>query len=158
MRPGRSAEAGSKEAGGKEARKRGRLPYGALISLFLLCVSAVATWGQSATPLWHGVLRNAGGAPIPGAIVRLAVGRVQAQAVTDSDGRFQLASPAGEYRLTVETGDRKIRYAGAIHVTAASPAVLLTLSGRGELTVAALEADQTTGGENFRAKPSASCR
>ena len=95
------------------------------------------------------MLRNAAGAPIPGAIVRLVGGRVQVEGVTDSDGRFQLALPAGEYRLTVETGDRKIKYAGAIYVTAASLAVLLTLSGRGELTVAALEADQTTGGEKL---------
>ncbi len=149
MRFGSSAEAGSKEAGGKGARKRGRLPYAALILLFLLCVSAVPGWGQSATPLWHGVLRNAAGAPIPGAIVRLAGVHVQIEAVTDSDGRFRLAVPAGEYRLTVQTSDRKIKYAGAIYVTAASPAMALTLSGRGELTVAALEADQTTGGEKL---------
>jgi hypothetical protein len=149
LRSGSSAEAGSKETGGKEARKRGRLPYGALILFFLLCVSSIASWGQSATPLWRGVLRNAAGAPVSGAIVRLAGAGGQIEGVTESDGHFQLALPAGEYRLTVQTSDRKIKFAGAIHVTAASPPVLLTLSGRGELTVAALEADQTTGGEKL---------
>jgi hypothetical protein len=126
-----------------------RLPCAALISLFLFSISSIASWGQSSTPLWHGVLRNEAGAPIHGAIVRLAGGQGQIEAVTDSDGRFQLALPAGEYRLTLQASNHKIKYAEPIHVTGASPAMLLTLSGRGELTVAVLDANQTTGGEEL---------
>jgi len=125
-----------------------RLPYAALISLFILCVSAIMSWGQS-NPLWHGVVRDPAGAPVPGAIVRLASARNQTEAVTDSDGRFQLALPVGKYRLTLQTGNRKIEYARPISVTGTSTAVVLTLSGGDELTVAVLAAGQATRGEEL---------
>ena len=49
----------------------------------------------------------------------------------------------------MQANHRKIKYAEPIYITVASPAMVLTLSGRGELTMAALEADQTTGGEKL---------
>jgi hypothetical protein len=121
-----------------------------LISLFVLCILSIPSWGQSATPLWHGMLRNEAGVSIPGATVRVASARSEAEAVTDSDGRFQLAVPAGKYRLTLHIGNRTIEYAEPIYVRDNnSPAVVLTLSGRDELTVAAIKTDQAAGGEEL---------
>jgi len=45
----------------------------------------------------------------------------------------------GAYRLTVVADGHTIDYAQPIDLAPASPTVLLTLSGRGELTVAALK-------------------
>ena len=126
-----------------------RTPHITLILLLVLFISSIPSWCQSATPLWHGTLRNAAGESIPGAIVRVASARNQAEAVTDSNGRFQLALPAGKYRLTLQAGNRKIQYPQPVDVTDANPAVVLTLSSHGELTLAVLETDQSTGGEQL---------
>jgi len=112
---------------------------------------AMATWAQPpAQSVWQGVLRNAGGAPIPGAKIRLAANGAQADAVTGAEGQFKLtALPVGAYRLTVEAKGRAISYAQPIDLAAAAPAALLTLSGRGELTVGVLKGQTATGGEEL---------
>jgi hypothetical protein len=105
---------------------------------------------QSAQPVWQGVLRNAGGAPIAAAIVWLTGNGAKARAVTGADGRFQLPPlQPGQYRLTVEANSRKVEYAQPIDLVPSGPAVALTLSGRGELTLAALKAQAATGGEEL---------
>jgi hypothetical protein len=96
------------------------------------------------------VLRNAGGAPIAAAIVWLTGNGAKARAVTGADGRFQLPPlQPGQYRLTVEANSRKVEYAQPIDLVPSGPAVALTLSGRGELTLAALKAQAATGGEEL---------
>jgi hypothetical protein len=122
-----------------------------MLGLTVLLLSAVAGWAQQAAqPVWQGVLRNAAGAPIPAATVRLAASGAQAQAVTGADGHFQLQPLAeGRYKLAVETEGRTIDYAQPIELAAAPPAVVLTLSGRGELTVAVLQGQTATGGEEL---------
>ncbi len=102
--------------------------------------------------IWQGVLRNAGGAPIPGAKITLAGSGGQAETATGSAGQFQLAAlPAGQYRLTVETNGTKVEYLQPIELAAANAAVALTLSGRGELTVTTLQdkSQTATGGEQL---------
>jgi hypothetical protein len=120
----------------------------ALSAPFLLATEA---WPQQAAqPVWQGVLRNAGGAPISAAKVRLAGNGAQAEAVTGSDGRFRLAAlPRGQYRLTVKTDGRTFDYALPIDLAPAAYAVVLTLSSRGELTVALLKNQSATGGEQL---------
>jgi hypothetical protein len=120
-----------------------------LLAVFLFC--APGAWAQQPAPaVWQGVLRNAAGAPIPAATVRLASNGASAQAVTGADGQFKLAAlPAGQYKLTVEANGRKAEYAQAIDLTPAASAVLLTLSVRGELTVTALKGQTATGGEDL---------
>ena len=117
-----------------------------------VCFSGIAAWGQS-PPVWQGILRNSAGEPLGGAIVRLAGPGGQAESVTSTNGRFQLSLPAGKYRLTVRAGHRTIDYAQLIDLAADNPAVVLTLSDRGELTLAIPQADQktgqTTGGEQL---------
>ncbi len=126
-----------------------------LLSSLAICALALGTAAgsaqQLAPPSWQGAVRSAGGAPIAAAKVRLATKKASAEAATDSAGRFQLAAlPAGQYRLSVEVGGKKIEYSQAIEVAAGAPAVLLTLSARGELTVSALkEQPVATGGEEL---------
>jgi hypothetical protein len=121
------------------------------LALGVLVLLAVAAWAQPAEqPVWQGVLRNAGGAPIAGAKIRLAANGAQAGAVTGTDGQFKLtALPLGSYRLTLEADGRTIDYPQPIDLATATPAVLLTLSGRGELTVAVLKGQAATGGEEL---------
>jgi hypothetical protein len=112
---------------------------------------AAAAWGQQAAqPVWQGVLRNAGGAPIGAAKIRLAGKGAAAQAITGADGQFRLtALPAGQYRLTVEANNRKTEYAQPIDLAPGAAAVALTFSVRGELTVQALKSQTGTGGEEL---------
>jgi hypothetical protein len=116
-----------------------------------LFFSAAARAQQPPTPAaWQGVLRDPGGAPIPFAKIRLTSGASHAEARTAADGEFHLAPlPAGAYRLTVESSGHTVDDAQAIDLTPAAPAVVLTLSGRGELTVALLKGPAATGGEQL---------
>ncbi|MGA3069707.1 MAG: TonB-dependent receptor [Terracidiphilus sp.] len=96
------------------------------------------------------MLRNPAATPIPAAKIRLDGNGVAAEAATGTDGKFQLAAlPAGQYLLTVETDRRKIDCAQPIDLAPAAPPVALTLSARGELTVAVLTGPTATGGEEL---------
>ena len=119
--------------------------------LSVLVFSTVGAWAQTTVqPAWQGVLRNPAGAPIPDARIRLASSTAKAEAVSKADGQFRLpALPAGQYRLVVESKGRKFDYPQPIDLNAAASEVLLTLSNRGELTVAALKSQAATGGEEL---------
>ena len=119
-----------------------------LLLLLVLLISPSGAWAQATVqPSWQGVLRNPAGAPIPAARVRLASAAAKAEAVTGADGRFRFSAlPAGQYRLSVESNGRSFDYAQPIDLDASAPAVVLTLSNRGELTVAALKSQTATGG------------
>jgi hypothetical protein len=128
-------------------------------SIFVLIIAAwlltvAAAWAQpAALPVWQGILRNAAGAPISGATVRLAANAATAETVTAADGSFRLLNLApGQYRLSIESKGRRINYAQPIDLVASVagsgvPMVAITLSGRGELTVSILKAPEATGGE-----------
>ena len=119
----------------------------AVLVLFAACSQAQQAPAQ---PTWQGVLRNSGGAPISRATIRLAGDAGKASVVTGDDGHFQLAAPQpGQYRLTVEASGRNVEYALPIDLAAAAPAVALTLSDRGELSIAALPQTTATGGEQL---------
>jgi outer membrane receptor protein involved in Fe transport len=124
--------------------------FWALVFAGLLLAVAGAWAQQAAQPIWQGVLRNAAGAPIPAAKVRLVGNSATAEAATGANGQFRLAAlPAGQYRLIVEADGSKIEYAQPIDLAPAAPAVALTLSGRGELAVAVLKGQTATGGEEL---------
>ncbi len=122
-----------------------------ILSVVALLLPAVTVCSQQSTQcVWQGVLKNAASAPIAAAKVRLEGNGGKAEAVTGGSGSFQLSPlPQGQYRLTVETEGRKIDYAQSIDLAATAPAVALTLSGRGELTVASLQGQTSTGGEEL---------
>jgi len=122
--------------------------WSVLLAALLLVAGAGAQ--QPAQAVWQGVLRKAAGAPIAAAQVKLAGSGAAVEAVTGADGQFQLtALPPGSYRLTVQVNGGKVEYAQPIDVALASPAVALTLSGRGELTVALLKSQPATGGQEL---------
>jgi Carboxypeptidase regulatory-like domain len=103
--------------------------------------------GQS---VWHGVLRNAAGAPLAGAKIHLGAATAGGDAVTGADGKFALAIlPTGQYHLTVQSAGNSFDYAQPIDLIAAAPPVAITLSNRGELTVALLQGQAATGGEQL---------
>ncbi len=121
------------------------------ILLALLLVTALSAIAQQpAEPAFHGVLRNSAGAPIVGAKVQLTATSVHSEGVTGADGQFQLSPLApGEYHLTLEANGRKVEYAQPVELTAGAPAVALTLSDRGEVTLAVLKVQVSTGGEEL---------
>jgi hypothetical protein len=74
-------------------------------------------------------------------------GGSDAQARTTNDGSFSLSSlPAGQYKLSLVTEGRTITYAQTVDLAQAGPAVVVTLSDRGEVTVAAEQGTGATGG------------
>ena len=89
---------------------------------------------------WSGVLRNAGGAPIADARVKLTSGESKAEGRTGADGRFLLPLlPAGNYHLTVAAMGSTVECAQPVDLTANTPEALITpMSGRGELSGATL--------------------
>ncbi|MGA9461999.1 MAG: carboxypeptidase regulatory-like domain-containing protein [Terracidiphilus sp.] len=117
-----------------------------------LLVAGSADLAEQAQAMWEGILRNTAGAPIAGAKMALAAKGVKAEAVTGADGRFRLRTlPAGTYRLTIEANGSRTEYAQPIEVARAGPAMAITLSSRGEISVAVLpEKEKTaTGGEEL---------
>jgi hypothetical protein len=122
----------------------------------VLFLPGAARAQEPPTPaIWQGVLRDPGGAPIPTAKVRLTANgatasAATAEATTASDGQFHLTPlPAGPYRLTVESAGRTLEYPQPIDLNPAASPVVITLSGRGELTVALLKGPAATGGEQL---------
>jgi hypothetical protein len=103
-----------------------------------------------ASVAWQGTLRDATGAPIAHATVRLAHQASQAKAVTAADGSFRCAPlPPGLYQLSVLVKGRTIDYAQPIQLTAAASTVVLTLAAHDQLTFAALASSNATGGEQL---------
>ncbi|MGA8043256.1 MAG: carboxypeptidase regulatory-like domain-containing protein [Terracidiphilus sp.] len=123
-----------------------------IIALFVLLGAAAARAQQDDQVVWRGVLRDAGGAPIPAATVALKGSKAEAHVTTHEDGTFRFAplSP-GQYRLTVETQGKTIESAQAVELAAAMQSAVITLSGRNEITVTAMKgADEAaTGGEQL---------
>ena len=130
---------------------KGRERRSQRLILFAFFLFAVTLWSQpNAQPAWEGVLRDTAGAPVSDAKIRLNGRSVSVDATTSEDGHFRIGTlPAGQYHLTVETNGRKVEFAQPIDVSVASPAALLTLSSRGELTVGVLTGQAATGGEQL---------
>ncbi len=125
--------------------------YIGFVVLSAVLLATIEVWAQSASqPVWQGVLHNAAGAPIPAAKIKLAGSGAHSEAATTADGQFRLEPlPPGQYRLTVQANGGKVEYAQPIDLALAAPAVVLTLSGRGELTVALLKSQAATGGQEL---------
>jgi hypothetical protein len=134
---------------GSKTRREGKtFSFLALAALLLFTAKPQAQ--QPAQSVWQGVLRDAASAPIPEAKVRLAGKGAAAEAVTGTDGSFKLTPlPVGQYRLSVQAKGRRVNYAQPIDIEAAAPSVALTLSNRGELTVAVIQSQSATGGEEL---------
>src|ERR1017187_8175854 len=121
------------------------------LALGVLLLFTAGTWPQQpAQSTWQGVLRNAAAVPIVGAKVRLTGKGAAAEVLTGADGAFRLTPlPVGQYSLTVLAKGRRVNYTQPIALEPSTPTVALTLSDRGELTVALLQAQSATGGEEL---------
>ncbi|MGB6691449.1 MAG: carboxypeptidase regulatory-like domain-containing protein [Terracidiphilus sp.] len=123
---------------------------GLLAAWFFIFAALVQAQQTPSAAIWQGVLRDTAGAPIAEAKIRLTGNGARAEAVTGADGRFQLKVLAsGQYRLRVEARGRKVEYPVPVDLAAAAPPVAITLSSRGELSVAALQLNAATGGEQL---------
>jgi Carboxypeptidase regulatory-like domain len=126
------------------------LPQLAFLVILSCAAAAQQPAQQPAQQAWQGVLHNAAAAPIAGAKVRLTGSAAQAEAVTAADGQFHLAPlQPGAYRLTVEADSHTINYAQPIDLAPGPAPVVITLSSRGELSVAQSQGQAATGGEQL---------
>jgi len=119
---------------------------GPLLTLGLMFATAVFAQDQAGFD-WRGLLRDSSGAPIAAAKVKLT-GAVTAEANTGTDGSFTISAlRGGQYRLAIIAEAKTSAYAEAITLAADAPPVVITLSSRGEITVAAQQGTSGTGGE-----------
>ena len=100
-------------------------------------------------PVWQGIVRNAGGAPLAGAKVKLSGPAGSAEATAAADGQFHTKPlPTGSYRLTIVAQGRTIQYAQPVDVQAGMPQAAIEISNRGEISVSAFgQTGAATGGE-----------
>lgn len=120
--------------------------------LFLLLFAGLSgvLGAQDATVMakWEGMVRNAAGAPIPGATVQLTRNADVVEAKTGSDGRFGLKTIPGRYKLKVLVNGRALDYAQEVEIVPAGTPVQIAMSDRNELGVTALKNEAgATGGE-----------
>lgn len=130
----------------------GRLRKLGLLAIVAWLATSAALCQQQLQVAWEGVLRSSAGAPVAGAKIALAGSAARAEGVTGTDGHFRLTTlPAGSYRLTVEANGSTTQYPQPIELEPAGPSAVITLSGRGEITVAAQVAknQSATGGEEL---------
>ncbi len=98
------------------------------------------------------MLRDAVGAPIQAAQIRLVGGHGELVAATGAEGGFQFPNPApGGYQLVVVVNGVAHNYAGALDLKPDTPQILVTLDKQGAvaLAFAAPAAAKTTGGEQL---------
>lgn len=130
----------------------GRLRKIGFVAIVAWLATSAALCQQQPQAAWDGVLRSSAGAPVAGAKVELAGNGARAEGVTGIDGHFRLTTlPTGSYRLTVEANGSTTQYPQPIELEPAGPSAVITLSGRGEITVAAQVAknQSATGGEEL---------
>ena len=65
----------------------------------VLCISATLS---STDTVIHGVVTEAAGKPVRGAIVNATAGEVSVSRHSQSDGPYEISFPAGNYGLSVE--------------------------------------------------------
>jgi len=122
-----------------------------LSSLLLFLSLCITSWAQNSDQaFWKGVVQNAAGAPVSGVKVLLRGKDASAEATTSPDGRFQISNlHAGQYRLSVESNGKNAGYAQPLDLAVGSAAVVITVSDRGEVTVAAQKSGEqaASGGE-----------
>jgi hypothetical protein len=133
---------------------RGRVSHFRFLcfALLLVFLAAAVSAQETATVAWSGVLRDSAGAPIVGAKIELA-GKTKYKATTTADGRFAFpALTPGPYKLTIVDAMRTATLAQPVEITSASADVAVTLSLRGEITVAQQQASGATGGQSLSSK------
>jgi virginiamycin B lyase len=71
----------------------------AFVLCFVLCLAATLSAADSAI---HGVITDAAGKPVRGAIVKATAGNLSISGYSQNDGRYDLSVPAGTYDISVD--------------------------------------------------------
>jgi len=126
----------------------------ALIACTALAIPWLAAEDRPAGDPWKGTLRDAHGAAIAGAVVRVQSAGTKAAATTGSDGQFAFAPlPAGEYSVSVDYKGSTATCSGPVRLPGGASAAVLELSAQGVLSLlASTESREGTGGEQLSAK------
>jgi hypothetical protein len=125
-----------------------------LIVCAAMAVPILAAEDRLPADAWKGMLRDAHGAAIAGAVVRMQSGGTKAAATTRSDGQFVFATlPAGEYSVSVEYRGATVTCSQRVQLPDKGPTAVLELSAEGALSLLAGAASPSgTGGERLSAK------
>lgn len=117
----------------------------------LLALATFTNAQESKTTVFRGVLHDKTGAPIKGALVRIASNSSRAEASTDADGTFHLPMVVpGKYQLSIVFGSKTAVYNKPIEASGTSSAVMITLPKRGDLHLAPIiDKNSATGGEEL---------
>lgn len=110
---------------------------------------ATGMLAQNVESMWQGILHDSAGVPVHGAVVHLKGKSGNFNGTTGDDGHFRLEGiAAGQYQLSVEVNHQELSYAQPINIVTASPAVVITISGKEILSVNSPAEQRTaTGGE-----------
>jgi hypothetical protein len=128
------------------------------LCVLIVCVAAglpmLAGDGQVSGFTWTGTLRDAHGAAIGGATVRVQSAAKKAGATTGGDGRFAFAAlPDGEYAVSVEYKGSTATCATPLRLPGNGAEAVLELTAEGTLTLrAGTESREGSGGEQLSAK------
>lgn len=127
-----------------------------LPAIFLCAFASLAAMAPSrshaAVCVWHGVLHDSTGGPIPNAVIGLTGNTGKVEIATNKDGYFQLPiAAAGKYQLTVTDGNRKIDSPISVDLTSGCSDAVLTLSSGGNLGMEFIRRGEqkATGGEEL---------
>ncbi len=126
----------------------------ALIACAAVAFSALAAAEQPSADSWKGILRDALGAAIAGAVVRVQSAGTKAAATTGKDGQFAFAAlPAGDYSVSVEYKGSTATCARLVRLPGGTEAAVLELSADGALTLpGGSTGREGSGGEQLSAK------
>ena len=125
-----------------------------LIVCAAIAAPLLAAEDQPSGGSWKGALRDAHGAAIAGAVVRVQSAGTKAAATTGSDGQFAFAALAvGEYSVSVDYQGSTATCSQPVRLAGGAAAAVLELSADGALSLlAATESRAGTGGEQLSAK------
>jgi hypothetical protein len=112
-----------------------------------LAMAAQLVAQDQPTVIWHGSIRSSGGVHLEGAAVRLS-GTKTSESVSNADGNFTLGPlPAGSYKLSIADHGKVLSFGQVVDLAPVAPAVVITVSDRGEISVTAQQATGASGGE-----------
>jgi hypothetical protein len=114
----------------------------------VLAATAFPFFGQGPSMVvWHGSIRNRAGAPVGGAALKL-LGAKTSESTSNPDGTFGFGPlPAGRYRLSIRVQGKTSTYDQPLDLAPDAPAAMITVSQRGEISMAVQAGTGASGGE-----------
>jgi Carboxypeptidase regulatory-like domain len=119
-----------------------------VILQILLPLLAGFTFAQALQPLsWRGELHNAAGKPLSGAVIELIAAGRTATATTQTDGSFSFHQlQPFHYKLFVTVDGHRIATTQSVDLSTPQADTLVTLTGKGLLSLQPLASQQETSG------------